>query len=83
MFLSLNHSRHRNKSGISPSPSRYHRGLIPTENLRFDQFLEVVFNSPMKNDEIKEEIRDYVLVLETNYMDTISEIKQKMVNLSK
>lgn len=37
----------------------------------------------MPNTEIKEEIRDYVLVLESNYMDTIGELRQKIENVKK
>lgn len=81
--MSVHHSRHRKHAGLSPTPSRYRKGMIPTENLKFDQFLEVVFNSTMPNSEIKEEIRDYVLVLETNYMETIGNFKNKATSVAR
>lgn len=57
------------------SPSRYRFGMIPTENLKFGQFLDIIFNSRLTIDEIKQETRDYVQVLETNYTEKISSIK--------
>ena len=49
--------------------------MIPTENLKFNQFLEILFSSQMTKDEIKCETRDYVQVLETNYTDKIRELR--------
>ena len=48
--------------------------MIPTENLKFSQFLDIIFNSRLTSDEIKQETRDYVQVLETNYTDKIREM---------
>lgn len=48
--------------------------MIPTENLKFSQFLDIIFNSRLSPDEIKQETRDYVQVLETNYTEKIREI---------
>jgi hypothetical protein len=48
--------------------------MIPTENLKFSQFLDIIFNSRLAPDEIKKETRDYVQVLETNYTEKIREI---------
>lgn len=49
--------------------------MIPTENLKFSQFLDIMFNSKLSVDEVKKETRDYVQVLETNYTDKIRELK--------
>lgn len=48
--------------------------MIPTENLKFSQFLDIIFNSRLTPDEVKQETRDYVQVLETNYTEKIREI---------
>lgn len=47
---------------------------MPTENLKFSQFLDIIFNSKLSNNEIKQETRDYVQILETNYTDKIREL---------
>jgi hypothetical protein len=47
---------------------------MPTENLKFQQFLDIIFNSKLSNREIKQETRDYVMILETNYTDKIREL---------
>jgi hypothetical protein len=48
---------------------------IPTENIKFSKFLELLFKSKMTKDDIREEIAKYVQVLETNYNDTIKELR--------
>ena len=55
--------------------SRYRQGTIPTENLKFSQFLDILFTSGMTKSEIKSETQGYVQVLETNYTDKIRELK--------
>lgn len=52
--------------------------MIPTENLKFDQFLDILFSSQMNHDEIQSEIKNYVCVLETNYNDKIVELRRKL-----
>ena len=61
----------RAMSNAAGATSRYRQGMIPTENLKFNQFLEILFNSQMTQGEIQSETRDYVSVLETNYTDKI------------
>lgn len=39
---------------------RYKQGMIPTENLKFEQLVKVVFESKMTKDEIKHEIISFV-----------------------
>ena len=53
--------------------SRYRH--IPTENIKFGKFIELIFKSKMTKDDIKDEIQKYVQVLETNYNDNIKELK--------
>ena len=55
--------------------SRYRQGTIPTENIKFSQFLDILFTSGMTKNEIKIETQGYVQVLETNYTDKIRELK--------
>lgn len=38
--------------------------------------MDLIFKSKMEKDDIKEEILKYVQLLETNYNDTISDLKQ-------
>ena len=57
-------------------PSRYRQGVIPTTNLRFEQFLEIVFGSKMTKDELQREICEYVKVLETGYNQKIEAMKK-------
>jgi len=51
--------------------------------LKFEQFLDVIFGSKMKNYDIKHEVKEYVSVLETNYTDKIKELQVKNEKLNK
>ena len=77
----------RAQSNVQPSrtnmTSRYRQGTIPTENLKFNQFLDILFSSGMTKSEIKTETHGYVQVLETNYTDKIREIKQETERLTR
>ena len=53
--------------------SRYK--YIPTENFKFQKFLDLIFRSKMNMDDIKDEILKYVQALETNYTESIRELK--------
>ena len=53
--------------------SRYKK--IPTENIKFSQFLDLIFKAKMDLDDKKDEIQKYVQALETNYNDKIRELK--------
>lgn len=55
--------------------SRYRH--IPSENLKFQQFIDLIFESRMEKDDVKFEIINYVQALETNYNDTITEQKTR------
>lgn len=63
--------------------SRYKKGMIPTENLKFGQFLEVLFTSGLTKSEIKTETQDYVKVLETNYTDKIRSLREETDKLTR
>ena len=52
--------------------SPYKQGMIPTENLKFSQFLDILFTSGMTKSDIKNETEGYVKALETNYTDKIN-----------
>ena len=58
--------------------SMYKQGTIPTENLKFSQFLDILFSSGMNKLDIRKEIQGYIQVLETNYTDKIRELKVEM-----
>lgn len=57
--------------------------MIPTENLKFSQFLDVLFTSGMSKTEVKTETQEYVKVLETNYTDKIRDLKIEIEKLNK
>jgi hypothetical protein len=52
--------------------SRY--ANIPSENLKFGQFIDLIFKSKMQSDDIKEEVKKYVQAIETNYNDKIKDL---------
>lgn len=60
--------------------SRYRN--IPTRNIKFERFIELILKSKMQQQDIKEEITKYVVALETSYNDSIRELK-KAVELEK
>ena len=62
------------KSGAQGSPqSRYKN--IPSENLKFQRFIDLIYKSQMNSEEIQNEIIMYVQALETNYNDTIRDLR--------
>lgn len=63
----------RYQSLASTSISKY--ANIPTENIKFEKFLDLLYRSKMQKEEIKEEIKSYVKVVETNYCDTIRDLR--------
>jgi hypothetical protein len=48
---------------------------MPTENAKFGKFLELIMKSKMTKEDIQVEIVKYVQALETNYMDTIKDLR--------
>jgi len=68
----LGKSHTAGKSERSPT-SKYR--FIPTENAKFKQFIELMMKSKMTKEDIRDEITKYVQALETNYMETIKDLK--------
>lgn len=62
------------KRAQTRSPRSRYRN-IPTENIKFQKFIDLIMKSQMTQDEIKEEIMKYVQTLETSYTDSIRELK--------
>ena len=53
-FFTAKHGRaHSITAGHKDKNSRYRQGTIPTENLKFSQFLEILFTSGMTKAEIQ------------------------------
>lgn len=72
----VSHTRGKSNSvtGMtSPTVSRY--ANIATENLKFKIFAQALFSSKMTLEDMRDEMKAYVSVLETNYTDTIRELK--------
>lgn len=72
----VSHARGKSSSvtGMaSPTVSRY--ANIATENLKFKIFAQALFSSKMTLEDMREEMKAYVSVLETNYTDTIRELR--------
>jgi len=62
----------------SPSHSHTQRSTylnLPTKNVKFEKFTELMFASGMHNEKIQEEVVKYVQALETNYCETIKDLK--------
>ena len=53
--------------------SRYRN--IPTKNIKFEKFIELIFKSKMQTFEVQQEIIKYVQALETSYTDAIRDLK--------
>ena len=58
---------------FNANESRYKH--IPSENLKFQQFIDLIFESKMPKDDVKFEILNYVQALETNLNEAIKEEK--------
>lgn len=52
-----------------------HYKNIASENLKFQQFIDLIFESKMNKDDVKFEILNYVQALETNYNEALKEQK--------
>ena len=84
-FFTTKHHRANSNAVVTRAnmTSRYRQGTIPTENLKFSQFLDILFTSGMTKSEIKQETQSYVQVLETNYTDKIRELKIEIDKVSR
>ena len=66
-------SRHSQRASTRSPRSRYRN--IPTTNVKFMKFIDLIFKSRMQTDEVKDEIIKYVQALETSYTDAIRDLK--------
>lgn len=66
---------------LTETKSRYHQ--IQTENMKFQEFIDMIFDAHMPKVEMKSEIVSYVQALETNYNETIKGEKIKVEKLRK
>ena len=83
-FFTAKHNRaHSITAGHKAMNSRYKQGTIPTDNLKFSQFLEILFTSGMTKAEIQTETQGYVQVLETNYTDKIRDCKIELEKMKR
>jgi len=48
---------------------------LPTKNVKFEKFVELMFASGMVPEKINDEVVKYVQALETNYCETIKDLK--------
>lgn len=46
--------------------------------MKFEKFMDLVFKSKMRQEEIKDEIMKYVQAIETNYNDTIRFLREDL-----
>lgn len=53
--------------------SRYRN--IPTRNIKFEKFVDVIFKSRMPTIDVKDEIVKYVQALETSYTEAVKDLK--------
>lgn len=78
-----NHKRVKSVIGGSANNliSRY--AHIPTENPKFRDFLNVLFSTKMSDEEKKREAIAYLEAVETNYTDTIRELRGQVDRLQR
>lgn len=72
-----NHMTSRAKSiSINPSQNNsiYKEGMMPTQNLKLEHFMEIICGSLMTKDEIKEKTKAFFMVLETSYTEKIKSL---------
>ena len=67
------HKRTKSQGSTMGGPSRYKN--IPTQNVKFEQFVDLLMDSKMSKEDMKAELVQYAQQLETNYNNTISELK--------
>lgn len=57
--------------------------MILTENLKLEQFLDIIFGSKISSEQMRHETVQYVRVLETNYNERIKSLQVQMEKLRK
>ena len=77
----LKTTTHKRAGSTLMQQSRY--ANIPTENLKFRAFIDALFQSKMTQYDVKEEVKGYVSALETNYTDTIKDLRAQMETLKR
>lgn len=65
--------RGQTRSQIQSQGGNYRQ--MPTKNLKFEKFVELMFQSGMDALQIQTEVVKYVQALETNYTETIKDLK--------
>jgi hypothetical protein len=65
-------SKHRTQNR-SPNSTYFN---IPTKNVKFEKFIEVIFKSRMQAEDIKDEIIKYMQALETSYNEAIKDLRK-------
>ena len=66
-------SRASQRASTRSPRSRYRN--IPTTNVKFQKFIDLIFKSRMPSDDVKDEIIKYVQALETSYTDAIRDLR--------
>ena len=58
-FFTAKHNRAHSNTGLKPTlTSRYRQGTIPTDNIKFSQFLEILFSDCAQDPAHRQEIWD-------------------------
>jgi hypothetical protein len=79
--LSVKRSHKRVKSVIGSAGITSRYANIPTENPKFREFLSVLFSSKMSDEAKKREATAYLVALETNYTQTIRDLRGQVDRL--
>ena len=72
--IGMGSSESRGRASTRSPRSRYRN--IPTKNVKFEKFIELIFKTKMPTQDVKDEIVKYVQALETSYTDAIRDLKQ-------
>lgn len=70
----IQHKRTQSQ-GAGYNQSRYRN--MPTENVKFEEFITLLLDSKMNKEDIKHEIINYTQTLETTYTRNIAELKAR------
>lgn len=69
----MQQSRASQRAQTRSPRSRYRN--IPTTNIKFQKFIDLIFKSRMPSEDVKDEIIKYVQALETSYTDAIRDLR--------
>ena len=73
------HKRTQSQGGGYPTVSRYRN--IPTENVRFSEFINLLLDSEMEKEDMKFEIVNYHQSIETQYTRALADLKLRSERL--